>query len=186
MAGHRVTVSPGFALLAAFLYYIGGGAALTAFLTAALAHELGHLTAMLLTGASVRRVRVTAAGPVIEYGGDLTPRQEAGIVAAGPAAGLFFAFLCFVTDTPYFCYAGAIALLASAFNLLPCLPMDGGRLALYLLRSVLPEEAAQRVMRVLGTLCAAGVAATGVMTCSPAAAAAGIWMAVLANFPELR
>ncbi len=186
MAELELSVSPGFLLLAASLYFIGGIGALAAFLAAALAHELGHLAAMFVTGASIRRIRVTACGPVIEYGGALTKKQELGIVAAGPVAGLFFAGLCFLTAVPYICYIGAIALLAAMFNLLPVLPLDGGRLALYWLESVLPVRAAGIVMRVLGTLCALGVIATGVMTGSPAAAAAGVWMAVLANAPDLR
>lgn len=186
MAGLELTVSPGFLLLAASVYFAGGLGALAAFGAAALAHELGHLTAMFLTGASIRGVRVTACGPVIEYGGDLDRRQEMGILAAGPVAGVFFAVLCFITDIPFLCYTGAIALLAAMFNLLPVLPMDGGRLAQYALEAVMPERTAAIVLRVTGTLCALGVLATGVCIRSIAAAAAGIWMGMLANFPDLR
>ena len=186
MAGTVLTVSPGSLLLAASVYFLGGTGALAAFLAAALAHELGHLTAMFLAGAAVRGIRITACGPVIEYGGDISPRQEMGIVGAGPLAGLFFAALCFLTDIPFLCYTGAIALLAALFNLLPVLPLDGGRLAQYLLETVMSPAAARRVLRVLGTVCAAGVLATGIYIRSVTAAAVGIWMGALANFPALR
>ncbi len=186
MAGLALTVSPGFILLAAALYFAGGAGALAAFMAAALAHELGHLTAMFLTGASVRGIRVTACGPVIEYAGDLTRREEMGVVAAGPLAGLFFAMLCFITDIPFLLYTGAVALLATMFNLLPVEPMDGGRLARYMLEAVMDERTSAAVLRVTGTLCALGVLATGVYIRSIAAAAAGIWMGALANFPDLR
>jgi len=181
-----VCVSPGFLLLSAALYYVGGGAALTAFFTAALAHELGHLTAIWLTGAVICRVRLTAAGLVIDYGGLLTRGQEMGITAAGPLAGLLFAVCCFLTDLSYFLYAGAIAMLSTAFNLLPVLPLDGGRLARHALTAAMPERAAETILRILGSLCAAGVAATGLWMGSPAVIAAGIWMLVLANVPNLR
>ena len=186
MGGHRLSVSPGFLLLAAFLYYAGGGAAVTAFFSAMLAHELGHLAAMLLAGAEVRALRLTAAGPVIEYGGAVTARQELGIVAAGPVAGLAFAAACLLWGSAYFRYAGFIALLSAFFNLLPVLPMDGGRLAYALLCTAMPEGSASAVMRAVGSLCGAGVFVTGVMLRSPAAAAAGIWMTALANIPDLR
>lgn len=186
MAGLALTVSPGFLLLAAGVYFVGGPGALAAFGAAALVHELGHLTAMFLTGASVRGIRITACGPVIEYGGVSSRREEMGILAAGPLAGIFFAVLCFITDIPFLCYTGAIALLAAMFNLLPVLPMDGGRLAQYALETVLSERTAGIILRVMGNLCAIGVLATGVYIRSIAAAAAGIWMGMLANFPDLR
>ncbi len=186
MAGLALTVSPGFVLLAACLYFVGGAGALAAFGAAALVHELGHLTAMFLVGASVRGIRITACGPVIDYGGVSSRREEMGILAAGPLAGIFFAVLCFITDIPFLCYTGAIALLAAMFNLLPVLPMDGGRLAQYTLETVMPRRAAAVILRITGTLCALGVLATGIYIRSVAAAAIGLWMGALANFPELR
>ena len=186
MAGLELTVSPGFLLLAASLYFVGGVGALAAFMAAALAHELGHMAAMFMVGASIRGIRVTLCGPVIEYSGALTRREELGILAAGPVAGLLFAALCFLTDIPFLCYAGSIALLAAMFNLLPVVPMDGGRLAQYALETVMPAPTAAVILRVSGTLCALGVFATGVCIRSPAAAAAGIWMGMLANWPKLR
>ncbi len=186
MAGLELTVSPGFLLLAASVYFAGGLGALAAFFAAALAHELGHLAAMLLADVSIRGLRITACGPVIEYSGDITVREEMGILAAGPIAGVFFAVLCFATEIPFLCYTGAIALLAAMFNLLPVLPMDGGRLARYALEAVMPERAAAVLLRVAGSICALGVTATGIYIRSAAAAAAGIWMGVLANFPQMR
>ena len=78
------------------------------------------------------------------------------------------------------------ALLATLFNLLPVLPMDGGRLAKYALETVMELRTADAVLRVTGTLCAIGVLSTGICIRSIAAAAAGIWMGALANFPALR
>lgn len=177
---------PGAFLLAAFLYYAGGWAAVTAAFSAALAHELGHLTTAAIAGAEVRRIDFGAVGPVIELSGEVTHREEMGIAAAGPLAGMLFAALCLWLDTPYFRFAGLISILTTAFNLLPVYPMDGGRLAYLLLQGTLSEKSTKRVLRVVGTLCGIGVMLTGWRIRSVAAAAAGIWMTVLANAPGLR
>lgn len=183
MAPLELTVGPGALLLAAYLYFIGGGEALTAFFTAALAHELGHLLALYLAGAEVRRLRFTAAGPVLEYAGMLSRGREALVVAAGPAAGILFAAGCFLAGTPYFIFAGLIALLGSMFNLLPVYPLDGGRLARLFLEASVPEAAAA-TLRISGGLCAAGISALGFVWRAPALAAAGIFL--LANAVRLR
>ena len=186
MAGLGLNVSPGFVLLASFLYFCGGWAAVAALFTAALAHELGHLSAIALSGAEVRRVRFGASGAVIDLDGQLTFRQEMAIAAAGPVAGILFAWICFLADTPYYCYVGLISLLASVFNLLPVYPLDGGRLAFLLMCAVMPEETAKTILRVIGTACGLLVTGTGICLHAISAAAIGIWMTVLANVPGLR
>lgn len=184
MAALELTAGPGALLLAAYLYFIGGGAALAAFFTAALAHELGHLLAMALTGVSVRRIRLTAAGPVLEYAGALTRGREALVVAAGPAAGVLFAAVCFGLGTPYFRYAGLVALLGSAFNLLPAYPMDGGRLARLFIETTLPEDITRRVMAAFGCAVGLGIGALGFLWRAPVIAAAGILL--IANAVKMR
>ncbi len=186
MADRGLTAAPGALLLAAFLYYAGGGPALAAFFTATLAHELGHLLALVLAGARLDGVELTAAGPVIRYGGCLTPRQEMGVAAAGPAGGLLFAALCFWLDTAYFRYAGLVALLASAFNLLPALPLDGGRLAYALFCERFPAETARRLLLVCGIACGLCAAVTGLFAGSLWAFGVGSWLAVLAVRADLR
>ena len=185
-AGTGLSISPGFLLLAAGLYYIGGSVALTAFFTAVLAHELGHLSAMTLFGAELRKIRLTPVGLVIEYAGIVTGCQQGWIIAAGPAAGGVFALACFCAGTGYFWYAGAVALLATFFNLLPVYPLDGGRLSLLILCRIMPEETAVRFLRWTGSICAIGVTATGIGISSIPAAAAGVWMLLLAKRPDLR
>lgn len=181
-----MNISPGFLVLTAFIYYAGGGGALTAFFSAALAHELGHLAAMWALGAEISRVRITFGGPVLEYGGAFSGRQELCVLAAGPLGGMLFGLLCFSLHTEYFTYVGAIALLATLFNLLPVVPMDGGRLMQILLEEVMPETHAAVVMRLMGNLCAVGVVVTGLWFGFLPVAVMGIWMAALANRRDLR
>lgn len=103
-----------------------------------LAHELGHCLVALRLGMPVRRVRLFLLGGLSELArSPRLPRQEALVAVAGPAVSLVLALVCWalllaVPDD------GAVWLLVAqcavangavgVFNLLPGLPLDGGRL----------------------------------------------------------
>jgi Zn-dependent protease len=103
-----------------------------------LAHELGHCVVAMRMGIPVRRLRLFLLGGLSEVG--RTPRkpgQEGWVAAAGPAVSLLLAMvfglgILLVPDT------GPVRLLVvecavanaavAVFNLLPGLPLDGGRM----------------------------------------------------------
>ena len=102
-----------------------------------LIHELGHCLAARLFGLPVLQVRLYLLGGVSELGrSPATPREESVIAAAGPALSALLGAL-------FFLLAGSaedrsvtwLVLLQLAlsntvvaiFNLLPALPLDGGR-----------------------------------------------------------
>jgi Zn-dependent protease len=103
-----------------------------------LAHELGHTVVSIALGHPVRRVVLFALGGVSEIDGEPDrPRDEFLIAASGPFVSLVIAGGAWLgyDAAP----AGALAtallgllswsnLLLAAFNLLPGLPLDGGRL----------------------------------------------------------
>ncbi|MFF0145861.1 M50 family metallopeptidase [Amycolatopsis sulphurea] len=103
-----------------------------------LAHELGHCVVALRLGIPVRRLRLFLLGGLSEVA--RTPRrpgQEGLVAAAGPVVSLllggFCALLLFAVppDGPVWLLVAecAVANLAvGVFNLLPGLPLDGGRL----------------------------------------------------------
>ena len=101
-------------------------------------HEVGHTVVSRLLGLRVRRIVVFLLGGVSEIEGEAArPRDEFAIAAAGPAASFALAGACWAasllaaTDS-----ATAVLLLLLAwsnlviavFNVLPGLPLDGGRL----------------------------------------------------------
>lgn len=103
-----------------------------------LLHELGHCLVALRLGLPVRRVRLFLLGGISEISRTpRKPRQDALIAGAGPAVSLILAA---VTGLGWLALnpVGAIWLLVAqtcvanfavgVFNLLPGLPLDGGRM----------------------------------------------------------
>ncbi len=103
-----------------------------------LAHELGHTAVSLAFGMPVRRVVIFLLGGVSEIEKEPTePSQEYLIAVAGPLVSLVLAAggACFLPLTESGSVPRTIVFLAvwsnlavAVFNLLPGLPLDGGRL----------------------------------------------------------
>lgn len=186
MSDLRLQTGPDFVLMAAALYFFGGVPVLCAVLAAAAVHELGHLLAMELCGAEVRGLHLGAGGAVLDYAMPPSPGREALIAAAGPLAGLAFGGLCMALPSDFFRYTGAAALLASGFNLLPALPMDGGRL-LYLAAEALSGPGrAGALLSLTGCLSALALFALGLRWRMIVLCAAGIYLGLLVIFPSMR
>jgi Zn-dependent protease/CBS domain-containing protein len=107
------------------------------FYVSVLLHELSHTVVALRAGLTVRRISLHLLGGESEFERPAeTPGREAGIAAAGPLVSLLVAGLAFLVrelldpGTVGRLVAGALAvtnLAVGVFNLLPGLPLDGGR-----------------------------------------------------------
>ena len=109
------------------------------FFASVFAHELSHSLVALRRGLRVRRIRLFIFGGVSEIEDEAeTPDDELAITLAGPAASLGLGVLFVAVGWPL---ASAVALPArialivgianlsiAVFNLLPGLPLDGGRM----------------------------------------------------------
>jgi stage IV sporulation protein FB len=128
-----VSVSGGAVLLLAALWFFTGPDTFFALLTAAFFHEAGHICALRLSGCRVRMIRADAAGAELTADGGLGRRQELFALAAGPILGLVFALAAARLGTAFhsafLLRSAGISAVLSAFNLLPALPLDGGRIA---------------------------------------------------------
>ncbi|NBH78160.1 hypothetical protein D3Z52_08230 [Clostridiaceae bacterium] len=146
-------VSDSALVMLALLFFFDSEGLLLPFLAAAALHELGHLLALRLTGGTLRRLCLTAAGGRMDC---ILPDGRLACCAvhfAGPAANLAAAALFRTLGFPLF--AGANFVL-SAFNLLPICPMDG-----YACLEAIAGGAARRARAALSLcfailLCAAG------------------------------
>ena len=160
-------VSPGAAFLAAALFFFLRGRELLALMPAILVHELGHAAAILALGLRLYSFRAETGGFRLDYAGETSPLGHARIAAAGPAAGLAYAFLASFlwreTGEDWLVLSAGISLLLSLFNLLPAPPLDGGRILAPLLCAALGSRGGERICRILGFgvgigLCVCGLA----------------------------
>jgi Zn-dependent protease len=134
-----------------------------------LLHELGHCIVALRMGLPVRRVRLFLLGGLSEISRTPPkPAQEGLIAAAGPAVSLVLAGatgIAWYVMTP----GGAIWLLVAqtcvanlavgVFNLLPGLPLDGGRM----LRALLWRITGRRVAGTTAGVVGAGAVAVALL-----------------------
>ena len=79
-------------LLVAALFFLGSGENIAAVLLPIAAHELGHLLALWLLGLPIRCFHIELRGFCIEYGGSSGALGHAFAAAAGPLAGIAYAF----------------------------------------------------------------------------------------------
>ena len=165
MKGLRVELGAGPAFLAALLFFLLREEELAALLLAAAAHELGHLAAILGLGLRLREIRAELGGLRMEYSGDTGTAGHLGIAAAGPAAGFLYAWtaarLALRLGWGWLSLSAGLSLLLSLFNLLPVLPLDGGRIALYLSTAAMGEERGELLCRRLGLWLSAALSALG-------------------------
>ncbi len=127
----RLSISSGAILLGALIYCTASFAELAAILAPVIVHELGHVVALRLYGLRIRRVSADLRGLCIEYGGLCTPTGHVVSALAGPAAGFAYAFAASYyargSGNEVLTLSAGVSLLLSLFNLLPILPLDGGR-----------------------------------------------------------
>lgn len=152
---------------------VGGGVVLAILLISIYVHELGHAFACRFRGVKVHEVAIHGGGGYCRHDRS-APFDEVIIVAAGPLANLAFAAIAFgaerafraaglgaadlETALPWFQAAGHAGFLAKVnlilclLNLLPVLPLDGGRLLLLGLWRTLPYERALRLTGLVGVV----------------------------------
>lgn len=139
----RVEVTGGFLLLMAWLNYCDAQSLLPAALSAAAAHELGHLTAIYVAGGQVSRLRLTAVGAELRLEGTLSYGRELLCALAGPLVNLLLAFGAARLGAVVF---AGLNLVLGLFNLLPLSALDGGRALSCLTALLLGPESARRLL----------------------------------------
>jgi len=135
-------VNPFFLLLMALAFGLGQLLPALVLFVIVLFHELAHALAASAYGLRVAEVELLPFGGVarIDHVLEFDPKIEIGVALAGPLSNLLFAAVLWLWQTAYspldhnwFLFLTRANLSMAALNLLPGLPLDGGRV----LRSVL-------------------------------------------------
>lgn len=125
-------VSPWAALLLGLLYFFDETGLVGAAVLPVVAHELGHFLAIRSCGFRVLGLHLGVADLRMDYAGGADRGQELYILLAGPLLGLVYALAAARLGTSlgssFWVISGGISLVLSLFNLLPALPLDGGRI----------------------------------------------------------
>ncbi len=134
-------------------------------------HELAHTLAARLIGVRVIDVEVLPFGGVARMGGEMSvePGKEIAVALAGPASNLLLIGLAMGLRnygiwseelSPFFLQ---INLMLAFFNLLPALPLDGGRIFRALLSVHVGLSEATLIAARMGQVVAVAVACLGVV-----------------------
>lgn len=177
-------------------YVVAGMITATAFLASLLAHELSHSLVARSRGVEVESITLWLFGGVARLRGEVhSPGDLLRITLAGPAmsmalgvAGLLLATVLGGIGASQLAFSalmwfGATNLVLAAFNLLPAVPLDGGRVLTALLwhhrgDRLSAEESASRVGQFGGHL----ITLLGVALLFLGAGLSGLWLAVLGWF----
>ena len=166
----RCRIDAVFLLLPLLVRRFGMNREALALLLSLAAHESGHLIAAKIARANVSELRFTPFGALatIEKLYELSPGRVAAVAAAGPAANLAaILLLCAACQMNWLSPENAaiglrVNLLLLLFNLLPALPLDGGRIAWALLSGRLSRKNALTTLTASGIAVAAGLIALAV------------------------
>lgn len=163
----KVHVAPSALLLTALFLALAPPTLLAALFLAAFCHEISHCLFLRLFGGRIRELHFTGFGVELRFEGNLSYAGELLTTLAGPAVNLLLALFLGAAGRQreaLYLFAGTQAVLG-LFNLLPILPLDGGR-ALWLTAAwiSLPDTA--------DAICAAtgAVSALILMVCAAAVA----------------
>ncbi|MBP8640446.1 MAG: hypothetical protein KBI01_06055 [Oscillospiraceae bacterium] len=154
----HIKLGSGFILLFSLIFFFDDNGFLLALLPAVLIHEMGHILIMLLLGAYPTRLNATLSGFAIDYTGILSDKQELLTALSGPVFGLLFSLVCAklgsFRNSEYLLMCGGLGLILNLFNLLPAMPLDGGRALGFVLRYLIGESKAQTLARFISLLTA--------------------------------
>jgi len=157
-----------------------------------LVHELGHSVTARLYGVKVNRITLWLLGGMAQF--DEMPRQrgaEAIVAIVGPLVSIAVGLLCWaalsmlppgaVASAFVLSYLRSANLILAVFNMIPALPLDGGRVLRSLLALRLPHPRATQVAANVGKFLAIALGLLGLWSGNFMLIAVAFFVYVAAN-----
>ncbi len=172
MAKLKIVIHPLFFVFGLYFAFIGKVFSFIVVVLTAVVHEFGHFCASERCGYKLNRIMLMPYGAVIS--GDLevlSYRDEIFVAFAGPIVNffivIFFVALWWVFPETYAWTDIVVAtnLSVAAINLLPCYPLDGGRILLATLALYVPRKIALKICKIIGLLLSLGLFALFLYSC---------------------
>ncbi len=172
-------------------YWTAGVVATIAFFVALVGHEMGHSLVAIKAGVNVQGITLWLFGGVAELDRSPdSPRNALRIAAAGPAVSALIGAVALLVSIPTgglvgstLAWFGFINLLLAAFNLLPAIPMDGGRIyQAWLWSKSGNEHDATRRASQLGHRIGGGMVMLGVLEVLLGGTVGGFWLVMVGWF----
>lgn len=164
----RLSLRPGAIFVLAFVYFFGGIISLAAVVLAAAVHEAGHAAAISALGGKIRRMSFDSSGLCMSSTGIYSTVGEVSILLAGPLAGLALAYICAklgsASVNSFLLRTAGISLVLTIYNMLPALPLDGGRALYCVLCRFIGEVRAVNAMYFISITIALVLAFLGIYT----------------------
>lgn len=171
IAGVYIRVNLAFLLLAMIYAGLGWGLEILVIVASLFIHEMAHTVVALLLGVKVGEIEILPFGGQarIEDFTGLEPDVDIYIALAGPLVSLSLAALCYFlvrwSDQSIGVFVFRLNIGLGLFNLLPALPLDGGRIVRATLSPAMGFKKSTRVAAIMGQVLSIGLAASGVYMC---------------------
>ena len=153
------SINPVFFVVLVWLAVNFGVLSFFGYLLAILIHEVGHYFVARALGYHLSKFSLSPYGVSLSYyGEEIDERDDVLIALAGPLSNIASVFLCYslwwVCPATFNILAplASVSLVIALFNLLPCYPLDGGRVFVNLSSKFLERKRAVRLTYVFNLL----------------------------------
>lgn len=127
-------------------------------------HEAGHIICLILLGEKPKLIEMSFYGVKLERKTEcIQSTEEIAVYASGPLANFVLSAVMFAAGrSEGIKTAAVISLCVGIFNLLPCMPLDGGNLLHFFLGRLMSEEKSDKIsfyvsVTVLAPMVVAGI-----------------------------